>query len=246
MLRTAAKKVAWVGRTASMVLGLALVLALLFGLASMAFAANGGNFVLGVLNQATAVTKLSGNVPGGPALEVINNKTDAGSRGLQVNVAEGKAPILVNSTAGKATNLNADKVDGTEAATLLPGGSLPRGRTVRGAYVIRFTPEVAGDTASESISFGYTLASEPTSHFIPVGTTPPSGCPGSASNPRANPGFFCIYEVSNAGTTGTVICNPISATCGIPASRYGGYLRTDSTGTSSGTRTLGTWAVTGS
>jgi hypothetical protein len=41
MLRSVAAKVAWVGRTAAMVFGLALVLALLFGLASMALAANG-------------------------------------------------------------------------------------------------------------------------------------------------------------------------------------------------------------
>jgi hypothetical protein len=41
MLRTAASKVAWAGRTASMVFGLALVLALLFGVASMALGANG-------------------------------------------------------------------------------------------------------------------------------------------------------------------------------------------------------------
>jgi hypothetical protein len=39
MLRTVASKVAWVGRTASMVFGLALVLALVLGIATMALAA---------------------------------------------------------------------------------------------------------------------------------------------------------------------------------------------------------------
>lgn len=96
-----------------MVFGLALVLALVLGVATMAFAANGNNFVLGVLtNSATDVTRLVGNVSGGPALQVVNNNTDAGSRALQLNVADGKAPMVVNATAGKATNLNADKLDG--------------------------------------------------------------------------------------------------------------------------------------
>jgi hypothetical protein len=115
MLRKVASKVAWVGRTASMVFGLALVLALLFGVASMAFADNGQPFLLGRLtNTATAITKLTGNVTGGPALQVANPNTATGSKGLQVNVTEGKTPIQVNPTAGKATNLNADKLDGKD------------------------------------------------------------------------------------------------------------------------------------
>jgi len=117
---------------------------------------------------------------------------------------------------------------------------------VRGTYVIRFDPVAAGRSASESISFGYRLASEPTSVFVPTGTASPTGCPGSASDPQAAPGFLCVYEASNVGTTNTVICNPINATCGVPASRFGGYLRTDSTGTGASTRTVGVWAVTGS
>ena len=70
-------------------------------------------------DNAAGTTKLTGNVAGGPALQVVNTKTKAGSRGLQVNVAEGKPPILVNATSGKATNLNADEVDGRNAPLLL-------------------------------------------------------------------------------------------------------------------------------
>ncbi len=52
MSRSVAAKVAWVGRITSMVFGLALVLALLFGVASMALAGTGVNgvFNLGVKN----------------------------------------------------------------------------------------------------------------------------------------------------------------------------------------------------
>src|SRR5918994_4712159 len=118
MVRSVAKKVAWVGRTASMVFGLALVLALLFGVASTAFGANGGNFILGSLNNtATAITKLTGTVGGGPALQVSNPSTATGSTALDLQVATGKAPMKVNSGT-KVANLNSDKVDGLDASQL--------------------------------------------------------------------------------------------------------------------------------
>jgi hypothetical protein len=60
MLRSVESKVAWVGRTASAVFGLALILALMFGVASMAFGANGNPWILGQGNVATAITKLGG------------------------------------------------------------------------------------------------------------------------------------------------------------------------------------------
>src|SRR5215207_7246087 len=118
MVRRVAKKVAWVGRTASMVFGLALVLALVFGMASTALGANGGNFILGSLNNtATAITKLTGTVGGNPALRVSNPSTATGSTALDLQVATGKAPLKVNRTT-KVTNLNADAVDGKSATTI--------------------------------------------------------------------------------------------------------------------------------
>ncbi len=160
MLRSVGSKVAWVGRTASMVFGLALVLALVFGVATMAFAANGNNFVLGVLNNsASAITKLTGNVSGGPALQVQNANTAAGSKALQLGVAAGKAPLTVNATAGKATNLNSDKLDGLEPsqighevfAVVNADGTIRRGRGVSsftsrrlgaGHYLVSFNRDV--------------------------------------------------------------------------------------------------------
>ncbi len=56
MLRSMAIKVAWLGRTASMVFGLALVVGLIFGVASAALSATGGNFILGKANEPTTVS----------------------------------------------------------------------------------------------------------------------------------------------------------------------------------------------
>ena len=48
-------------------------------------------------------------------LVVDNDSTAAGSRALDLRVEPGKAPINVNADAGRAANLNADKVDGKGA-----------------------------------------------------------------------------------------------------------------------------------
>jgi hypothetical protein len=109
--------VMWVGRATVFLMGLALMLALVFGMASTAFGANGGNFILGSLNNtATAITKLTGTVGGGPALRVSNPSTTTGSTALDLQVATGKAPMKVNSGT-KVANLNADKLDGTDSKT---------------------------------------------------------------------------------------------------------------------------------
>jgi hypothetical protein len=101
------------------------VVALTLGVVSSAFAANGGNFILGVLsNSATAVTRLTmTGTASGSVLQLIQQSTATGASGLGITVPTGKAPITVNSTAGKATNLNADKVDNLNANELVRGDS---------------------------------------------------------------------------------------------------------------------------
>jgi hypothetical protein len=57
----------------------------------------------------------------GPALRVTNESTGViGGRGIDINVAPNKAPILVNPTAGKADNLNADELDGRDEEDFMP------------------------------------------------------------------------------------------------------------------------------
>lgn len=218
MFSSVLRKVAWVGRTASMVFGLALVLALLFGVASMAFAANGQSFILGSLNNtATALTKLTGNV-NGAAMQIVNNNVDANDTALSLLVQAGEAPMTVNS-AKKVANLNADRIDDREASSfangvggvatnadkldgkdsvnLLPGGVPPSGTTIRGTYEFDGHAAAAGAlVGGDSISFVYTLPSTPIVRFIQQGTTPPPECPGTSSSPKANPGYLCIYEIS--------------------------------------------------
>jgi hypothetical protein len=119
MLKSATSKVMRLGRATMFMVGLAVILALVFGAASTALSATGGNFILGNANSAGAVSKLTTNIAN-PALQLVNNSTGAAATALNLTVASGKPPLTVNAAAGKATNLNADKLDGTSSSGLVP------------------------------------------------------------------------------------------------------------------------------
>jgi hypothetical protein len=98
-------------------------LILVFVMAGTALAVGpGSTFKLGVINSISGyVTTLTGS-NNGAMLAIKNTNTNSGSKGLSINVPAGKPPIVVNGTAGKATGLNADKVDGKNASAFLPVG----------------------------------------------------------------------------------------------------------------------------
>ncbi len=117
MARKIFGKVVWVGRTASTVFGLALVMALVLGVATTALAGNLDPLKIGSLkNVATKTTQLLGKVATGSAF-VVKNPSGGSALGLEVNA--GQAPLTVNADAGKATNLDADKLDGKDSADFL-------------------------------------------------------------------------------------------------------------------------------
>ncbi len=129
MVRSALSKVAWAGRTASMVFGLALVLALLVGVASMALAGTGvgATFNLGKLNQVGQMSQLVG-FTNDPMLRIDNNGGGANATALNLRVEPGQPPMTVGSQA-KVANLNADKIDGKDASQLGGPGRSDVGNT---------------------------------------------------------------------------------------------------------------------
>ena len=74
MLRSAASKVMWVGRTTVFLIGLAVILALIFGMVSRATAHSGstGLFHLNHNNPVSALSTLTGTLAGA-VLKVDNN-----------------------------------------------------------------------------------------------------------------------------------------------------------------------------
>ena len=232
MLRTAASKIAWVGRTASMVFGLALVMALVFGVATMALGATGGNFLLGQRNVAGALSTLVKQGPG-PALSLV--------------VEANQPPMRVNSPT-KVADLNADRLDGIDSTALLPGGELPRGRTLRGHYDIAGVAAAqAFGRASDSISFGYRLASTPSVQIIRSGQASTTECPGTASSPAATIGHLCVYEAFRNNLSSDSSIPEIHATtrngAGIDALSTFNANTPQNAGVAFAS--YGTWAVTG-
>jgi hypothetical protein len=103
MVSSLVGKVMWLGRATIFLVGLAVILALVLGVASRALGADGKPFLLGTINKATKVsTLIKGGV--GPALELrVSSSNDP--------------PLRVNSTA-KVDNLNADLLDGKDVSAL--------------------------------------------------------------------------------------------------------------------------------
>jgi len=97
MLKDAISKVMWVGRATVFLVGFAVVLALLFGAASVALGADGDFFKVGRSNLADSVSRLTKS-GAGPALD------------LRV----GSGPPLAINSRTKVANLNADSLDGKD------------------------------------------------------------------------------------------------------------------------------------
>ncbi len=91
----------WVGRATVFLVGLAVVFALIVGMASTALGANGKPFLLGKRNVASAVSSIV--------------KRGAGPA-LRLGVGSGP-PLAVNSSK-QVANLNADKVDGKDVSQI--------------------------------------------------------------------------------------------------------------------------------
>ncbi len=196
MLKRVASKVAWVGRTASMVFGLALVLALVVGASSAALAGNLDPLKLGTAkNVATKVTTMVGKVATGSAFVV---KNPSGGSALDLSVGDPLAdpatktvaPMKVDSQQ-VVTNLNSDQLDGKDSTEL------------RGARA--YARVVSGGT-SGTFSFDPNL----TSGFTGVDRAGPSGgvyclTPASGISPQSLPAVVSVDHRSTASPQGNAV-----------------------------------------
>ena len=128
MLKGTAGKVMWVGRATVFLVGLAVILAVVVGLASTAFGANGQAWILGQGNAATKTTALMGALGvNGPMLLVNNNNAGTNATALDLQVEPGRTPMKVNSST-QVSNLNADLVDGRSASSFVANSTYRLGQ----------------------------------------------------------------------------------------------------------------------
>jgi hypothetical protein len=122
-MKTIFSRALWVGKGAVFLVGLAVTLALVVGVASAAFGANGDAWRIGRANVATATTTLGGSLGvNGPMLRLVNNNAGANDTALDLRVQAGEAPLRVNSNT-RVNNLNADLLDGLDSSQLVPAST---------------------------------------------------------------------------------------------------------------------------
>jgi hypothetical protein len=131
--------------------------ALFISLGGAGYAATGGNFILGVPNDATTTTRLTAPVAGN-ALQVTNTNTDPAAAPLSLVAAPNHAALKVNTVA-KVANLNVDRIDDLDSTRFLRNGILQTGAVPTGG-VLNVTNTgsangVQGKTASGSASGVY-------------------------------------------------------------------------------------------
>ena len=192
MVRSIFSKVMWVGRATVFLVGLAVILALVFGVTTAAFAAlskPGDPFKLGVINEINRLTTLVG-ARTGAMLKVDNN--GAGSA-LQLEAGAGKPPLVVKANSGTATNLSADRLDGVDvprgyAHVKITGGVdtdypskgvvdvlIPEGQTAVYCFDLTFTPIAA--VGSPHVNNGAVVATGTPNRIRPSNSPIPSSCP---------------------------------------------------------------------
>ena len=169
---------------------------LLVTAATAAAAVPGDPFRLGVGNTINATTTLTGSVAS-RLLGITNTSAAAGARalllmsqaatstlyvenqgtgsGIQIRVADGRPPLTVNATAGKAANLNVDRIDGLDStafsrrlwAVVKDDGTLLRGVGATsvavggGGYFVRFNTDVS------NCAYVATVGQAATAYFDP-------------------------------------------------------------------------------
>jgi hypothetical protein len=126
---------------------------------------------------------------------------------------------------------------GKEGSPWTAGGTLPSGKTETGAWAAN---PAEGAEQVIPMSFGLPLAAELESGKVHI--APNAECPGTAKEPKANPGNLCVYTGEDLGghVELTSILKPYAIESG--AGTAGAILATKGAGTPP--VAWGTWALT--
>jgi hypothetical protein len=121
MIRKLVRKVLWLGRGTATVMGIAVMIAVVLGLATTSLAAVSGDpFKLGRLNSIDALTRIVGSV-NNAMLRIGNDSSGPSATALELRVEPGQPPMKVDSDT-KVSELNADEVDGKSASEISVNG----------------------------------------------------------------------------------------------------------------------------
>jgi hypothetical protein len=128
MLNRIVSAVMWVGRATVFLVGLAVLLAVVLGVSSVALAGSGvgANFDLGKKNTVNRLSQLVGSTDSA-LLRIDNDNAGTNATALDLQVEPGLAPMTVNSST-QVNNLNADLVDGRSASSFVANSTYRLGQ----------------------------------------------------------------------------------------------------------------------
>jgi hypothetical protein len=128
MLSRIVSTVMWVGKATVFLVGLAVLLALVLSVGSVALAGTGvgANFNLGQKNSVNRLSQLVGATDSA-MLRIVNNDAGTNATALDLRVEPGLAPMKVNSST-QVSNLNADLVDGRSSSSFLANSTYRLGQ----------------------------------------------------------------------------------------------------------------------
>lgn len=192
-----------VGRATVFAFGLAIILAVVLGVASTALAAVPGDpFRLGRMNSIDRLSTLVGSTANA-MLRVDNNGTGPA---LSLEAGAGNPPVVVNAAAGKATNLDADELDGQDSSAFLPAEIYEKSTTQTISPDSSSGTTATCDTQDVAVSGSYSISQagaslEVTSERrvddrfdLETGQTNPSGWHVIAANPETSAdGTITVY-----------------------------------------------------
>jgi hypothetical protein len=162
MIKNIFSRVMWIGRATVFAVGFTVTLALMLGIATAALAAVPGDpFKLGKINTIDGLSTLIGSTST-PMLRIDNN---GGGTALDLQVQPGKAPMRVNAEAGKATNLNADRLDGQDSSALLGRNAVIAAVVNSGTGTVEATSN-SGTTATKITTGAYRITFPPSAPNI--------------------------------------------------------------------------------
>jgi len=174
------------------------IVALLAALTGAAFAA--GGLTAQQEKQVKKIAKKYAGKPGatGPA----GPQGPAGSPGAKGDAGAAGATGAQGPTGltGKTGAEGPQGPTGPEGICSTSNCVLPTGVTETGTYSVPLWPEPEPEGPPQpvltNISFNIQLKSPPAVKFVKKEGTPPSQCSGTLAEPKAEPGFLCLYASS--------------------------------------------------
>ncbi len=193
------------GRATVFAVGLAVIFAVVLGVATTALAAVPGDpFRLGRINSIDRLSTLVGTTTNA-MLRVDNNGPGPA---LSLEAGAGNPPVVVNAAAGKATNLDADELDGQDSSAFLPAEIYENSasQTISpgssAGVTVACDPgdvAVSGSYADPQASLEVTSERRVDDRFdVEMGQTNPSGWHVIAANPNTSAGATLTVYVNCA------------------------------------------------